>query len=77
MKRTYTVLLRAEPEGGFTVLVPALPGCISYGEDLPDALRMAQQAMECHLLGLQDLGERPPVEGANLLAAAELPSSCR
>lgn len=34
---TYRVLLNEEPEGGFTVTVPALPGCVTYGEDLdPD-----------------------------------------
>ncbi|MGZ8558482.1 MAG: type II toxin-antitoxin system HicB family antitoxin [Chitinophagaceae bacterium] len=27
----YRILLTKEPEGGFTVMVPALPGCITYG----------------------------------------------
>ncbi len=71
MKLTYTVLLRAEPEGGFTVLVPALPGCISYGENIPEALRMAEEAIECYLLVLQDESETPPVEGEDLTIAAE------
>ncbi len=30
-------MLHKEPEGGFTVNAPALPGCITYGEDV-DAL---------------------------------------
>jgi predicted RNase H-like HicB family nuclease len=63
MKRTYTVILRSEPEGGFTAVVPALRGCVTYGEDLPEALRMAQEAIECCVLGMQDMGETPPVEG--------------
>jgi len=73
LKTTYTVLLRAEPEGGFTVFVPALTGCISYGENIPEALRMAEEAIHCYLLALQDLGESVPLEGAELkLPASEV-----
>ncbi|HEY3396575.1 MAG TPA: type II toxin-antitoxin system HicB family antitoxin [Armatimonadota bacterium] len=66
MNRTYTAVLRSEPEGGFTVFVPALRGCVTYGKDVPDALRAATEAIECYLLGLQDLGEKIPVEGKEL-----------
>ena len=31
---SYRVLLREEPEGGYTVTVPTLPGCITYGETI-------------------------------------------
>ena len=27
----YRILLRKEPEGGYTVMVPSLPGCVTYG----------------------------------------------
>lgn len=36
-KLTYNVIFRPEPEGGFTVLVPSLPGCITYGRNLQEA----------------------------------------
>jgi predicted RNase H-like HicB family nuclease len=36
--RNYRVLLRGEPEGGYTVLAPALPGCIAYGENITEAI---------------------------------------
>ena len=68
---TYTVLLRAEPEGGYTVLVPALAGCITYGATIPDALRLAEEAIRCHLDGLQDIGESPPEEGPQITLPAE------
>ena len=42
---TYTIQLRPEPEGGFTVLVPALPEVISYGASEGEALRMAEDAI--------------------------------
>ncbi len=61
---TYTVVLRAEPEGGYTVLVPALPEVVSYGESLEEARRMAQDAIQCALLGRKDLGEPMPQDRA-------------
>ena len=70
-KRTYTVILRAEPEGGFSVLVPALPGCFSFGETIPEALGMAEEAIECHLTGLRKLGKSLPREGARIGLPAE------
>ena len=30
----YTAVFQKEPEGGYTVFVPMLPGCVSYGKDL-------------------------------------------
>jgi hypothetical protein len=39
----YTVVLLREPEeGGYTALVPALPGCVSFGDSLEEALAMIQ-----------------------------------
>ncbi|MEN6544553.1 MAG: type II toxin-antitoxin system HicB family antitoxin [Armatimonadia bacterium] len=69
----YTVMLRPEPEGGFTVLIPALPGCISYGETVEEALAAAEEAMICHLGALKAMGKRAPKEGEILkLPAAEV-----
>ena len=33
----YNIVLRSESEGGFTVIVPALPGCVTYGKNLVEA----------------------------------------
>jgi len=38
--------LHPEPEGGYTVTVPSLPGCISYGETFEKAMEMIKDAME-------------------------------
>jgi antitoxin HicB len=45
----YTINLRPEPEGGYTVLVPALPEVVTYGETEEEALRMAHEAIEVAL----------------------------
>jgi antitoxin HicB len=71
MEPTYTVVLRPEPEGGFTVLVPALPEIVSYGKTLEEARRMAADAIRCTILGRQDLGEPVPEEGAVVSVPAE------
>lgn len=50
MKRlTYRILLNREPEGGYTVTVPALPGCITYGENVDEALAMAKEAADLYI----------------------------
>lgn len=54
---TYKIHLHKEPEGGFTVTVPALPGCITYGEDVDEAIAMAKEAIELFIEELKDRGE--------------------
>ena len=50
--RSYLVDLIPTDEGGYTVVVPALPGCISYGETAAEATRNAREAIELHLENL-------------------------
>lgn len=54
---TYKLHLHPEPEGGFTVSVPALPGCITYGEDVEEAIAMAKEAIELYIEELEERGE--------------------
>jgi len=58
--RTYTVVLQPEPEGGFTVRVPAFPEIVSYGEDEAHALVMAKEAIELAIEHRASLGEDIP-----------------
>ena len=48
------VLLEASNEGGYTVYVPALPGCISEGETVEDALINIREAIELYLEPVED-----------------------
>ncbi len=48
----YKIMLRPEPEGGFTVIVPSLPGCTTYGSTLREAKQMAAEAIELYLESL-------------------------
>lgn len=46
VERSYTIVLWPEPEGGFTVRVPAMAEIVSYGTDEGEALEMAREAVE-------------------------------
>lgn len=50
---TYRILLTREPEGGFTVNVPALPGCVTFGESIDHTMEMAKEAIELYVETLQ------------------------
>lgn len=57
---TYTVILKPQPEGVFTVNVPALPGCITEGRTEEDALKNAREAIELYLETLIEDGQPIP-----------------
>jgi antitoxin HicB len=59
-ERTYTIQLRPEPEGGFTVLVPALPPVVTYGETYEEAVANAREAIELVLAVYRDEGIEIP-----------------
>lgn len=59
---TYRVFLRKEPEGGYTVIVPSLPGCITYGGTIDEAKKMAKKAIELYIETLKAHGEDIPTE---------------
>ena len=61
-KYTYRIHLEPEPEGGFTVTVPALPGCVTWGKDYEHALAMVQEAIQGCLEVLVELGKPIPEE---------------
>jgi predicted RNase H-like HicB family nuclease len=41
----YTVVLEQEPDGGYVVSVPALPGCVSQGDTRAKALANIREAI--------------------------------
>ncbi|HQV39356.1 MAG: type II toxin-antitoxin system HicB family antitoxin [Flavobacteriales bacterium] len=65
-QRTYRILLTKEPEGGYTVKVPALAGCVTYGESVDHAMSMAQEAIELYVETLKAEGEPVPDDSATL-----------
>jgi predicted RNase H-like HicB family nuclease len=48
------VVLRKSEEGGYTVFVPALPGCLSEGDTREEALANVREAIELYLEPIDD-----------------------
>jgi antitoxin HicB len=62
-KYEYTIILHPDTEeGGYTVTVPALPGCVTQGETLEEAIAMAKDAIRLYIETLIDEGESIPEE---------------
>ena len=63
---SYRVMLRNEPEGGYTVMVPSLPGCVTYGETIEQAIEMAKEAIGLYIESLKEHNEEIPTEEKTL-----------
>jgi antitoxin HicB len=72
--RTYRIILTEEPEGGFTVTVPSLPGCVTYGKNLKEAKEMAMEAIEGYIELLVEQGEPIPDDTNKLESAITVTS---
>ncbi len=57
----YPIQLFPEPEGGFTVLVPDLPGCVSVGETVEEALRNIEEARQLWIESAYEHGDEIPL----------------
>lgn len=68
----YQIILRPEPEGGYTVFVPTLPGCITWGRSLRQARKLAADAIGGYIESLIKHGEPIPVDDDNLTANVEI-----
>lgn len=68
MTLRYTILLEYDTEGpGYAVSVPALPGCVTQGHTVPEAIERAREAIAGHVAALRDIGEEIPIEDAPAL----------
>jgi len=50
----FKLILEPSDEGGFTVYVPSLPGCISEGDNEEEALENIKEAIELYLEPIED-----------------------
>ena len=63
----YRLILTPEPEGGYTVKVSAIRGCITYGETIDEAISMAKDAIGGCLEVLTEEGQPIPADDSNTL----------
>ena len=74
-KLAYNVIFRAEPKGGFTVMVPSLPGCITYGKNLQEAKGMAIDAIKGYIISLKKHKERIPNDSESFFSLVNIKNS--
>jgi antitoxin HicB len=60
MSRSYLAVFEREEDGGFSVYVPDLPGCVSQGDSHEKAVEHVREAIECYLEALVKLGQPIP-----------------
>ena len=61
MKLSYPACFYPAEEGGYTVIVPDLPGCVTCGDDLQEAFEMAVDAASGWVLDELEENRKPPV----------------
>lgn len=59
---SYSVIYEEDPEGGYIVRVPALPGCHTQGETIEEAEKNIREAIELYLESLEVDHEKIPQE---------------
>lgn len=61
--RRYTIVLQPDrEEGGYIVIVPSLPGCITQGETVDECIERAKEAITGYIESLEAQGEQVPEE---------------
>lgn len=58
----YTAFFDPNPGGIYTVTVPALPGLVTEGRGIVEAMAMAKEAIRCYIEGLRKVRQSIPKE---------------
>jgi predicted RNase H-like HicB family nuclease len=64
------VILIPDETGGYVVEVPSLPGCISQGDTLDEALANIREAIELYIEGMAELGQEVPEDNGQIFVLA-------
>ncbi len=59
-KITYLAVFEPGENGEYSIYFPDVPGCTSYGRNIEHSQRMAKEALELHLYGMEKDGEKLP-----------------
>ena len=72
MTKTFQIVFQTEQGGGYTVVVPALPGCVTYGATFEEAQKNAREAIELYLDVLDEEGQPIPEMSDTIVANMEV-----
>lgn len=68
----FPTVFQREAEGGFTVTVPALPGCVTFGKTIEEAEKMAEEAIQLYLEDMLNNGESLPKTHSTYVGETEV-----
>ena len=71
-KVIYNLAFQPEPEGGYTVIVPSLPGCVTYGKNLEEAKEMAKDAIRGYVASLNKHKEPVPTDESSFFTTLNI-----
>ena len=74
-KLQFNIIFHPEPEGGFTAIVPSLPGCITYGKDLNKAKQAAVDAIRGYIASVKKHGEKIFTDENSFISSVQLTPS--
>lgn len=63
-----TVILEPEADGGYSVVCPVIPGCVSQGDSLDEALANIREAILLCLEARQEMEQALPLETPEIIA---------
>lgn len=69
----FTAIFEPADEGGYVVTVPALPGCVTEGDTLEEAVEMAKDAVAAYVASLRKHGEPVPEEHKSFIGLIDVP----
>ena len=67
----YTVVLEKEADGGYVASVPALPGCVSQGDNRAEAMANIREAIALYVEDCREAGDPIPTEAGKEFVEVE------
>jgi predicted RNase H-like HicB family nuclease len=67
----YTIILEREADAGYVASVPALPGCVSQGDNRAEALANIREAIELYVEDCRAAGDPIPTEAGKEFVEVE------
>jgi antitoxin HicB len=58
----YTVIFKPLEEGGYDVIIPAIPEICTFGDTVKEAREMAKDAIKCYIKSALELNEPVPID---------------
>ena len=71
----FNVMFRPEPEGGFTAIVPSLPGCITYGKDLREAKELVIDAIRGYIASVKKHNGAISHDAGSFMSSIQFPAN--